>query len=192
MYAGQAWMCHYLEAPPGPYLWSPISGVPSLEPYLWNTTSGPLLSLHHVHYWLHTNADCPERENNVDFTALMFINIAADETGWASKNMSVNDSLPKEVACAAWRWPEHAVPFSLIRMPHQWGIAVRRRWLLPLELDRYCQLSLTCTSHHCRPRAWVCLLLCILKQPLKQNHDPARRDECGHAHLHTAEVERAA
>ena len=30
---------------------------------------------------LHTNADCPERENNVDFTALMFINIAADETG---------------------------------------------------------------------------------------------------------------
>ncbi|KAJ5521656.1 hypothetical protein N7527_005771 [Penicillium freii] len=67
--------------PLDPYLWTPTSGVPSLEHYLWNITSGTLPLEHYL--WTHTEppSHCPERENNVDFTALMFINIAADETG---------------------------------------------------------------------------------------------------------------
>lgn len=82
-------MCHYLEAPPGPYLWIPTSGPLPLESHLWGPISGTLPLEHYL--WTPTEPPSrtlltahersPERENNVDFTALMFINIAADETG---------------------------------------------------------------------------------------------------------------
>ncbi|KAJ5470411.1 hypothetical protein N7530_007768 [Penicillium desertorum] len=76
--------------PLDPYLWIPTSGPLPLEShlwgpisgtYLWNPTSGTLPLEHYL--WTPTEppSHCPERENNVDFTALMFINIAADETG---------------------------------------------------------------------------------------------------------------
>lgn len=44
------------------------------------------------------------------------------------------------------------------------------RWSLPGAGE----LSLTCTRRHCHPRVCVYRLLCVLKRPHKQNHDPEK------------------